>query len=697
MNQSGNPIDVSIHGDLAQIELDAPPVNALSNRVRAGLSEAFANLTGRSDIKAILLSCRGRTFSVGADIKELGKPRVPPSLPELLLQIEQMDIPVVAVIHGKALGGGLEMALAAHYRIAADNASCGLPEVNIGILPGAGGTQRLPRLIGVAPALDLIMSGQHMPAKKAHELGIFDRLSPEDRLLDEARAFARELVSRNAGVRRIRELTDHIDQARKNASVFDAAEKLVGTKLRGFAAPSAIIQSVKAAVELPFNEGLAVERGCLDRLLLGDQPAALRHVFFAEREALKVPGLAGDIESAELKRVGVIGAGTMGGGIAMNFLNIGIPVTIIDMNDASLERGVSTIERNYQRSQKRGKLSETEVQNRMGRLTQSTAYEQLSGCDLVIEAVFENLSIKKQIFSDLESVCRTNAILATNTSYLDVDEIAESLTHKNRFLGLHFFSPANVMKLLEIVRAKQTDDKTLFTAIKLAKMIKKTAAVVGNGWGFVGNRILQARQREIEQLNLEGASVELCDKIMFEFGFPMGHFQLRDLVGLDVGWDRENSASRSVRELLNEMGRHGQKTSGGYYDYDENRNRTPSPTAEKLIAEFAGKNGVQQRTVSKEEIHDRALFAMVNEGAKILEEGIALRSSDIDLIWVTGYGWPKFRGGPMYWADQVGLSQIVTRLDSFAETHGESLRPTNLLRELAVSGRSLSDWKAQGI
>lgn len=696
MSQTGDPIHVSVDAGLASVEIDAPPVNALSNRVRAGLSDAFADLASRSDVNAILLSCRGRTFSVGADIKELGKPRVPPSLPELLKQIEDMAMPVIAVIHGKALGGGLEMALAAHYRIAADNAFCGLPEVNIGILPGAGGTQRLPRLIGVAPALDLIMSGQHVPAANAHALGIFDRLSPEDQLQEEAKSYGRELVAQGAGTRKIADLSEHVDHARQNPSVFDDAEKLAQTKLRGFAAPSAIIKSVKAAVELPFDEGLAVERSHLDELLGGVQPAALRHVFFAERQALKVPGLQSDTVPTPLNRVGVIGAGTMGGGIAMNFLNIGIPVTILDMNDASLDRGISTIEHNYGRSRKRGRLSEADVSNRMDHLTRSTDIKQLADCDLVIEAVFENLAIKQKIFADLETVCRPDAVLATNTSYLDVDEIAGSMKHKNRFLGLHFFSPANVMKLLEIVRAEKTDDKTLATAINLAKQIKKTAAVVGNGWGFVGNRILQARQREIESLNLEGASVELCDQAMVEFGFPMGHFQMRDLVGLDVGWDRENTASRNVREILNEMGRHGQKTRGGYYDYDENGKRVPSEVAQKVIADFAAENWIQPRDVAKQEIQDRALFSMVNEGAKILEEGIAVRASDIDLIWVTGYGWPKYRGGPMYWADQVGLSNIVKRLDQFAESNGEALRPANLLRDLAEAGRSFSDWTAQG-
>lgn len=684
-------VTLTRNAKVAVVEISAPPVNALSNAVRQGLVRAMDEALADKAIEAIVIACSGRTFSVGADIKELGKPRVPPSLPETLAKIEASTKPVVVALYGTVLGGGFELALAANYRVSGEATQFGLPEVNIGILPGAGGTQRLPRLVGVEHALNIITSGKRMTAQKALEMGLVDLLVPEAELTTAAIKYASSLTGRDIPLPKVRDKSVSAPDLESGTDVFSAFRKKNAKKFRGFLAPESIIKAVEASTRLPFEEGLSFERGLLDNLLDQTQTQALRHVFFAERQITKVEGFTKTTPRAEIKKVGVIGAGTMGGGIAMNFLNIGIPVTIVDLSADSLERGLATIERNYGNSAKRGKITQPQIKERMGMLAGATDLADVADCDLVIEAVFENMDVKKDIFSKLDTICRPDAILATNTSYLDVDEIAQSVSHPERFLGLHFFSPANIMKLLEIVRAGKTDAKTLATTVDLGKKIGKTAVVVGNGWGFVGNRILQARQREVEQLNLEGAPVETCDKVLYEFGFPMGHFQMRDLVGLDVGWDRENTASRTVRETLNEKGRHGQKSGGGYYDYDESRNRTASPVAEKIIVDFAKTHTIAQREISDEEIHDRALYAMVNEGAKILEEGIAARPSDVDIIWVTGYGWPKYRGGPMFWADLVGLEKIVARLDEFADAHGEQLRPAKLLRSLAERGSSFAE------
>lgn len=695
MQAINDVITLDRDGAVAVIEINSPPVNALSDAVRSGLANGLDEALADNEVQAIVIACAGPTFSVGADIKKLGKPRVEPTLPQVLAKIESSAKPVVVAMHGTVLGGGLELALSAHYRIAATGTRFGLPEVNIGILPGAGGTQRLPRLVGIENALDIMTSGRQVSSADALDMGLVNRLAPPAELRAMTMNFAKNSTSGDKPLPKVRDLALIVPQNDTGDNIFDVFRKKNAKKFRGFLAPESIIQSVEAATRLAFDEGLTFERSMLDRLLAEKQAPALRHVFFAERQGGKIEDIGPDIPRAQIQKVGVIGAGTMGGGIAMNFLNLGIPTVIVDMNDAGLKRGISTIKHNYDNSVKRGKLTTAKVDEQMDMLTGATDLAEVSDCDLVIEAVFEDMNVKKDIFQQLDQICRPDTILATNTSYLDVDEIATSVSHPDRFLGLHFFSPAHIMQLLEIVRAEKTGLNTLATAIDLGKAIGKTAVTVRNGWGFVGNRILQARQREVEQLNLEGAAVEDLDRVLYDFGFPMGHFQMRDLVGLDVGWDRNNTASRTVREILNEMGRHGQKTGGGYYDYDESRNRTASPIAQQVIAEFAKREGIAQRVVGNEEIHDRALYAMVNEGAKILEEGTAMRPSDIDVIWVTGYGWPKYRGGPMFWADLVGLSKIVKRLDEFAEIFGDEHRPAELLRDLAAKGSSFGDMAAQ--
>ncbi|PHR62242.1 MAG: 3-hydroxyacyl-CoA dehydrogenase [Robiginitomaculum sp.] len=690
MKTINDTVKITNTNGIAIVEINAPPVNALGAKVRKGIFEAIHHVLEIEDVKAIVISCQGRTFSVGADINEFGKPRIPPSLPDVLSVIENSEKPIIVAIHGMALGGGLELAMAAHYRIAAHNAHCGLPEVNLGILPGAGGTQRLPRLVGVQKALEFITSGKKISASTALKMGLVDKLVDPNGLLEEAVKYAQGIVANNSPLKKIRELTDKVSSDKNYSEIFDKFRTENARKFRGFLAPEYIIRAIEAAVSLPFDEGMALERNLLDELLAGPQTAALRHVFFAERKSGKIPKTSSDNHVASILKVGVIGAGTMGGGIAMNFLNIGLPVVIMDMSQTALERGRVTIRKNYENSLRRGKITERQIDDRMALLSGTIELSDMADCDLVIEAVFENLEIKKSIFTQLDGIAKPGAILATNTSYLNVDEIAAVTNRPEYVIGLHFFSPANIMRLLEIVKASKTNDLCLATAASLAKRIDKVGVVVGNGWGFVGNRILQARQGEAEKLILEGASPWNVDKVLYDFGFPMGPFQMRDLVGLDVGWNKNDTSSRTVREILNEMGRHGQKTNGGFYDYDDQRTRTPSKIAETVIIDFAKKHNIVRRDISDHEIHDRTLFAMVNEGAKILEEGIAACASDIDTVWVTGYGWPKYLGGPMFWADQIGLKKVVNTLLDLEKRFGDHFKPAALLIKLAEEGGSFA-------
>jgi 3-hydroxyacyl-CoA dehydrogenase len=678
-------------GDIAILTLNSPPVNALSAKVREGLFEGF-KAAGASDAKAIVLICEGRTFIAGADISEFGGAMAGPSLFEVQDMMEGSPKPVIAAIHGTALGGGLEVALCAHYRVAVPSARVGLPEVALGLLPGAGGTQRLPRIVGVEAALDMVTSGRHVPAKQALAMGLVDELVEEGKLLEGAVAFARKAVAENKPLVKVRDNNAKLEAAKGHPEIFADFRKANARKFRGFMAPENNIKAVEAAVNsATFDEGLKVERSLFTELMMGAQSAAQRYYFFAERQANKIPDVPDDTPIRPIKKVGILGAGTMGGGIAMNFLNTGIPVTIVEVQEAALERGLATIRKNYERS-RTAKAEETEA--RMALLSGSLDFDKLADCDLIIEAVFERMDIKKDIFARLDKVAKPGAIMASNTSYLDIDEIASVTSRPQDVIGLHFFSPANVMKLLEIVRGEKTAKDVIATSMKLAKQIGKIAVLAGVCPGFIGNRMLSQRQREAQKLVMEGAMPWDIDRVLYAFGFPMGPFAMSDLAGLDIGWVKENSKGESIRDVLCEMDRRGQKTGAGYYDYDEKGAAKPSPVTEKIITDFIVKSGANPRKISDEEILERCVYPMINEGAKILEEGKAIRPSDVDVVWVNGYGWPVYRGGPMHYGDQVGADKVLAKMKEFQATMGDAFKPSALLEKLVADGKKFSDIKA---
>jgi 3-hydroxyacyl-CoA dehydrogenase len=685
--------NVAVEGEIAIVSINSPPVNALSQQVRAGIIRSMQEAIGNSAVKAIVLICEGKTFIAGADITEFGKPPVAPSIVDVENAIENSPKPVIAAIHGTALGGGLEVALCCHYRIAVPSAKCGLPEVNLGLLPGAGGTQRLPRIVGPEQALDMVTSGQHVSATTAHKAGLVDELVPEGELRSGAIAFAKKVLAETRPLKKVRDLNDKVVAARGNAALFANFRKTNAKKFRGFLAPEYNIQTIEAAVNLPFEEGLKVERKLFDELMAGTQSAAQRYVFFAERQVWKVPDIADDTPTLPIKKVGVIGAGTMGGGISMNFLNAGIPVTIVETKQEALERGLGVIRKNYETTAKRGKLKLEDVEQRMSQLTGTLDLSALADCDLVIEAVFENMDIKKDVFAKLDKIVKQGAILASNTSYLDVNEIASATTRPEWVIGLHFFSPANVMRLLEVVRGAKTSKQVVATSMQLAKKIGKIAVLVGVCHGFVGNRMLAARQAQAQAMILEGAMPWDVDKPLFDFGMPMGPFAMSDLAGLDIGWSKETSKGATVRDVLCEMDRRGQKTNAGFYDYDEQRTAKPSPVTEKIIKDFAAKAGTSPRTISASEILERTIYPMINEGAKILEERIAIRPSDIDIVWINGYGWPVYRGGPMFYADTVGLKTVVAKLKEYLPKLGKDFTISPLLEKLAAEGKRFQDMK----
>lgn len=682
---------ISTHkdGDVLVIVSNNPPVNALGQAVRAGLQAGIEEALADDSVKAVVIRCDGRTFFAGADITEFGKPPVAPSLPDVIEAIEASTKPVVAAIHGTALGGGLEVALGAHYRIAVPSAQVGLPEVKLGILPGAGGTQRLPRVVGVPEALSMIVTGNPIKAAKAESIGLIDKIVDEGTLEAEAIAFAKSVIG-TTDIPRTSERTDKIKEAVADPSVFSTFMEKNGRKLAGYEAPIACIEAVKAAVNLPIKEGLAKERELFMKLVSGTQSAALRHVFFAERAASKIDDIPKDTPLIDIKTVGILGAGTMGGGIAMNFLSAGIPVTILEREQAALDRGVSIIRKNYENTAKRGRMTMEQVEQAMSLLSTTLDMSDLSDCDLIIEAVFELMSIKKDVFTNLDKTIKKGAILASNTSYLNVDEIAACTSRPEDVIGLHFFSPANIMKLLEIVRGEKTSDTVLATSMALAKKIRKVAVVSGVCPGFIGNRILAKRQEQAQQMILEGAKPWDVDRVLTDFGLPMGPFQMADLAGVDIGWDPEKTSSSTVREVLCERGRKGQKTGKGFYDYDDARRGSPSPETEEIIADFMAKAGATPREISDQEILERCLYPMVNEGAKILEEGMAQRASDIDVVWMNGYGWPPYTGGPMFWGDTVGLDVILAGLEKHADAFGDKVTISPLLREKAAKGETFN-------
>ncbi len=657
-------VDLSKDGEIAVVTVDSPPVNALSADVRDGLDGAFKALAGDAAVKAVVLVCAGRTFIAGADISEFGKPPRGASLHEVQAAMENSPVPVVAAIHGTALGGGLEVALCAHYRVGDAKAKFGLPEVKLGLLPGAGGTQRLPRVVGARKALEMVTSGTPMGAGEALAAGLVDEIAAGD-LKAAAIAFARKVVAEGRPLKKVREDSSKLGgDAASLAPMFAEFRAANARAFKGFEAPEANIKCIEAAVALPFEEGMKVERAEFVKLMSGLQATAQRHVFFAERQAAKIDGLPADMAPLPVKSVGIIGAGTMGGGIAMNFLSVGIPVTIVEMKQEALDRGIAVIRKNYENSAKKGRFSMDEVEARMGRLTPSLSLDDLGQADLIIEAVFENMDIKKEIFGKLDKIAKPGAILASNTSYLNVDEIAASTSRPQAVLGMHFFSPANVMKLLEVVRGAKTDPQVLATAMAVGKQIGKIGVVAGVCHGFIGNRMLGARQEQANKLILEGARPADVDRVLTEFGFPMGPFQMSDLAGLDIGWSAETSKGMTVRDRLCEAGLRGQKNGKGFYDYDEARNRTPSPVAEQIILDYAAEKGINRREIDDQEILERCLYPMVNEGAKILDEGMAQRASDIDIVWINGYGWPVYRGGPMFWAEHdAGRDKIAAALE----------------------------------
>ncbi|MEP4484241.1 MAG: 3-hydroxyacyl-CoA dehydrogenase NAD-binding domain-containing protein [Halioglobus sp.] len=679
--------DLSIEDGIAVLTIDNPPVNALSQGVRQGIKDGVEQSLANDDVTAIVLICAGRTFIAGADITEFASAPKEPGLHPVLEQMENASKPIVAAIHGTALGGGLETALVCHFRVSDTGARFGLPEVNLGLLPGAGGTQRLPRVVGPAKALAMMTSGAQIGAAEAHADGLVDEIIEGD-LREGAISFARRVVADGVPLSRVR---DRDAKLAVDASLFDDFRKSIARKTRGFLAPEYNIRCIEAAVNLPFDEGMAVESELFRELMSGPQSRAQQYFFFAERQAGKVPDVPRDTPEIPIKKVGVIGAGTMGGGISMNMANVGIPVTIVETKPDALERGLGIIRKNYENTAAKGRISQQDVETRCGLITGSLSVDDLADCDLIIEAVFENMDLKKDIFSRLDKIAKPGAILASNTSALDVNEIASATARPESVIGLHFFSPANVMKLLEIVRGDATGKDVIKTCMSFAKRIKKVAVLVGVCPGFVGNRILFPRQTQANQLILEGAMPHEVDKVLVEFGMPMGAFQMSDLAGLDIGWSAETSKGETIRDRLCEMDRRGQKTAAGYYDYDEKRNPNPSPVVETLIREFAEEQGKTLREISEEEILQRCIYPMINEGAKILDEGIAIRASDIDVTWVYGYGWPVYRGGPMHYADSIGLDEVIATLRKYQEMTGDSSwEPSPLMVRLAQEGKNFS-------
>ncbi len=681
-----SPISTQKHHDILLVTSNNPPVNALGAAVRQGLVAAIDQAEGDDSIKAVVIACAGQTFFAGADITEFGKPPVMPWLPEVVDRIENCSKPVVAAIHGTALGGGLEIALGCHYRVAVPSAKLGVPEVKLGLLPGAGGTQRLPRVAGVPKALEMVTGGGMIGAKEGHDIGLIDRLIEGD-LVQHAVAYAEE-VKDTRPLPRSSARQDKIDGT--DASVFADFRKANARKFRGFDAPEANIKAVEAAVAKPYAEGVMDERRLFMDLMTGGQARAQQYFFFAERKASKIDGIPEDTRPRDIKRVGVIGAGTMGGGISMNFLSAGIPVTIVEMAQEALDRGAGVMRKNYEATAAKGRMTSEQVEAAMGALNPTLNFEMLADCDLIIEAVFEQMEVKKDIFGRLDKIAKPGAILATNTSYLNVDEIAASTSRPQDVVGLHFFSPANIMKLLEVVRGAKTAPDVLVTAMALAKKIKKVAVVAGVCHGFIGNRMLMPRQVEATKLLLEGATPEQIDRVHVEFGMPMGPFQMADLAGVDIGWHRDPTRIENIRDALAAEERWGQKKNAGFYDYDDKRRPSPSPRVQEIIDNFRAREGVEKRDISDQEIVERTLYTMVNEGAKILDEGMAQRASDIDVVWIYGYGWPVYRGGPMHWADAEGLQKIVDGLKNQEARMGSDFAFSPLLLDNAAKGEKFT-------
>ena len=687
---------------VAIITINNPPVNALSPGVPGGISEALDQIAQDDGIKAVVLVGSGRTFVAGADIKEFGKmssgnARGAGLLP-LLLKIEDSGKPVVVAIHGTAFGGGLELAIAGHYRVAVSTAQVGQPEVKLGLIPGAGGTQRLPRLAGIAKAVEMCMSGNPVKAEEALRFGIIDRIVEGD-LLTGAVAFAREVAGKPAP--KTRERNEKLGNTADNAMIISSAREAAAKKQRGLLAPVAAITAVEAATQLPFEEGCKTEQKLFLDCLFSEQSKSLIHVFFSEREVAKIPDVPKDTPVLPVNSAAVVGAGTMGGGIAMVLANVGIPVLLKEVNQTALDRGLATIQLNYANSVKRGRFSQQSAEERLKLITPTLTYDDFPKVDLVIEAVFEGMDLKKEVFKELDRVCKLGAILASNTSTLSIDEIASSTSRPAFVIGTHFFSPANVMRLLEIVRGKATSREVIATCMQLSKKLGKVGVLVGNCRGFVGNRMFGPYRREAQFLVEEGAGIVAVDQALSDFGMAMGPLATGDLAGLDVGWRIRKEYSHLqepgirqpfVEDRLCELGRYGQKTGAGWYKYDEQRQATADPIVDELVRRWVAEAGIVQRQISTAEIADRCLYALVNEGARILEEGFALRASDIDIIYLNGYGSPAYRGGPMWYADTVGIRKVYERVSEFHRQHGEIWQPAPLLKRLAEQGKTFAEF-----
>lgn len=690
-----NPVTSAPQGAVTVITVDNPPVNALSQAVREGLATAVAEAEADDACEAIIITCAGRTFIAGADIKEFGKPPMEPYLPDVVNRIEACEKPVIAAIHGTALGGGFEVAMGCHYRIAAKSAAVGLPEVNLGLLPGASGTQRLPRLTGVATALDMMLSGKPVKAPAALASGAIDDISAGDDLVADALEFAQECIER--GPRRIRDLT----VPETDPAVFDETRKKIEPRTRGLMSPEKIVRAVELATELGFDAGCAAEREFFIECMASPQSAGLRHAFFAERAVNKVPGIERETPVRELNSVAVIGAGTMGAGIAYNCLTSGMNVTLLDNSDEGLERGAGTIRKLYAGGVERGKISEADMDSGLARFATSQGYADIADVDIVIEAVFENMAIKKEVFAALDKVLKPGAVLATNTSTLSIDEIASATGRPQDVIGLHFFSPAHIMRLLEIVRGADTSAEIIATSLALAKRLRKIGVVVGNCFGFVGNRMLYSYGRENQLLLLEGAAPEYIDKTLYDWGMAMGPNAVGDLAGLDVGYKIRQERTDlpddprfyRVADMLAAQGRFGQKTGKGMYIYaDGSRKPTPDPEVQAMIEAESERLGIERREIDEQEIIERCIYGLVVEGARILEDGIALRSGDIDVVWTNGYGFPRHRGGPMHYADSVGLDKVYEKVCEFEERFGSTYwEPPALMKKLAESGGKFSE------
>ena len=695
-------VELTRDHEIAIITINNPPVNALSPAVAQGVANAIEQVTNDDSIKAVVLIGGGRTFIAGADIKEFGKitsgktPRGAGLLP-LLLQIENGK-PTVAAIHGSAFGGGLELAMAAHYRVAAPDAQLGQPEVKLGIIPGAAGTQRLPRLVGTAKAVEMCAEGNPISARDALNFGLVDRLVEGDLRIGVLQ-FAHEIAGKPSP--RTRERNQKLGSPGQNATLFTAARDKARTKQRGMTAPLAAIDAVEAATKVSFDEGCQIEQKLFQQCLFSEQSKALIHVFFGEREVAKIPDIPKEMPTIPINSAAVVGAGTMGGGIAMVFANAGIPVLLKDADPPALDRGLSTIQNNYQNSVKRGRFTQQFADERLKLIQPTLTYDDFGKVDIIVEAVFEGMALKKEVFAQLDHVCKQGAILASNTSTLNIDEIASATLRPESVIGTHFFSPANVMRLLEMVRGKRTSKEVIATCMQLSKKLGKVGVLVGNCRGFVGNRMFHHYGREAVFLVEEGASPQAVDQALYDFGMALGPLATGDLAGLDVGWrirkEYRHLEKRGVRQpivgdRLCELGRYGQKTGAGWYKYDENRRAAPDPEVNEMVCKWAIEAGIPQRDISDEETVERCVYALVNEGARILEEGIAMRAVDVDIIYVNGYGFPSYRGGPMWYADTIGLQNVYQRICEFHSEHGELWEPAPLLRRLAEEGKTFAEF-----